>query len=51
MVVMMMMVVVVMDDMCAGNSWNGDCGKNHEGDQVTHWGGSLESVRIDRNRN
>ena len=31
-----LVVMVVMDHVRAGNSWNRDCGKNDESDQVAH---------------
>ena len=35
-VMVVMMMVMVMDHVRAGNSWNRDCGKNDESDQVAH---------------
>lgn len=37
MMTVVVMMMVVMDQMCAGNAWNGDRDKDGEGDQVTHW--------------
>lgn len=32
----MVVMMMVMDHVRAGNSWNRDCGKNDESDQVAH---------------
>jgi len=34
--IVMVVMMMVMDHVRAGNSWNRDCGKNDESDQVAH---------------